>query len=137
MVPQDDISILTKKFYFIEKNIPKRRVKLHWNSPEKSKIECAMSRGDLRTADVVEQAWKNGAKFDNWTDFFNFELWKKSFGQAGVDMDFYTTRQYTKDEVLPWDIVDIGVKKEWFLKEYRKSESFAEEKQQKPQDLNT
>jgi radical SAM family uncharacterized protein len=121
--PQDDISILAKKFYFIEKNIPKRRVKLHWNSPEKSKIECAMSRGDLRTADVVEQAWKNGAKFDNWTDFFSFELWKKSFEQAGVDMELYTTRQYYQDEMLPWDIVDIGIKKEWFLKEYRSSES--------------
>ena len=135
--PQDDISILTKKFYFIEKNIPKRRVKLHWNSPEKSKIECAMSRGDLRTADVVEQAWKNGAKFDNWTDFFSFELWKKSFEQAGVDMDFYTTRQYCQDEMLPWDIVDIGIKKEWFLQEYRKSESVAEGEQHIPQDLNT
>jgi hypothetical protein len=128
---------LTKKFYFIEKNIPKRRVKLHWNSPEKSKLECAMSRGDLRTADVVEQAWKNGAKFDNWTDFFSFELWKKSFEQAGVDMDFYTTRQYCQDEILPWDIVDIGIKKEWFLKEYHKSESVLEINRQMMQDLNT
>jgi radical SAM family uncharacterized protein len=135
--PQDDISILTKKFYFIEKNIPKRRVKLHWNSPEKSKIECAMARGDLRTADAVEQAWKNGAKFDNWTDFFNFELWKKSFDQVGVDMDFYTIRRYSQAEILPWDIVDIGVKKEWFLKEYRKSESVLVKKRQVPQDLNT
>jgi radical SAM family uncharacterized protein len=119
--PQEDISTLMKKFYFIESNVPKRRVKLHWNSPEKSKIECAMSRGDLRTADVVEQAWKNGAKFDNWTDFFNFKTWQKSFTQLGVDMDLYTTRQYPEDEILPWDIVDIGIKKEWFLKEYRKS----------------
>ena len=81
-----------------------------------------MSRGDSRTADVVERAWKNGAKFDNWTDFFNFKTWQKSFIEAGVDMDFYTTRHYSEDEVLPWDIVDIGIKKEWFLKEYRKSE---------------
>jgi radical SAM family uncharacterized protein len=131
--PQDDISILTKKFYFIESNIPKRRVKLHWNSPGKSKIECAMSRGDLRTADVVEKAWKNGAKFDNWTDFFSFELWKKSFDQAGVDMDFYTTRQYSQVETLPWDIVDIGIKKEWFLKEYRKSVNVLEGKSQMPE----
>ncbi len=131
--PQDDISILTKKFYFIESHIPKRRVKLHWNSPEKSKIECAMSRGDSRTADVVEQAWKNGAKFDNWTDFFNFELWKKSFEQAGVDMDFYTVRKYSQTEILPWDIVDIGIKKEWFIKDYIKSESILDEMSQSKQ----
>ena len=92
-----------------------------------------MSRGDLRTADVVEQAWKNGAKFDNWTDFFSFELWKK-LEQAGVDMDFYTTRQYCQDEILPWDIVDIGIK-EWFLQEYRKSESVFKEQGKMPQDL--
>ena len=79
-----------------------------------------MSRGDLRTADVVEKAWENGAKFDNWTDFFNYRIWQKSFSEAGVDIDFYTIRRYPEDEVLPWDIVDIGIKKEWFLKEYRK-----------------
>ena len=99
--------------------MPKRFVKLHWTSPQKSLIECAMSRGDSKISDVIENAWKAGAKFDNWTDFFDFDLWQQSFAKSGVEIKFYTERLYNENEILPWDIVDIGVSKSFFLKEYR------------------
>jgi radical SAM family uncharacterized protein len=118
---QDTIENLAKKFGFISENVSKRFVKLNWTSPQKSKIECALARGNNLTADVIETAWKMGAKFDNWTDFFNFNIWMDSFRKAGADIDFYTTREIPTDEILPWDIIDAGVKKEFLLKEYELS----------------
>jgi len=116
---QESMEVLKHKFGIISSGMPKRFVKLHWTSPEKSLVECAMSRGDFRISDVVENAWKAGAKFDNWTDFFDFNLWQDSFVKAGADIKFYTERLYNENETLPWDIIDIGIKKSFFLKEYR------------------
>jgi radical SAM family uncharacterized protein len=118
---QDTIENLAKKFGFISENVSKRFVKLNWTSPQKSKIECALARGNNLTADVIETAWKMGAKFDNWTDFFNFNIWMDSFRKVGADIDFYTTREIPTNEILPWDIIDVGVKKEFLLKEYELS----------------
>jgi radical SAM family uncharacterized protein len=115
---QDNIAKLKNKFSYISKNIPRRFVKLNWTSPEKSKIECALARGNTFLGDVIENAWKRGAKFDNWTDYFNFDLWMGAFEAEGCDIDFYATREIPSDEVLPWDMIDIGVKKEYLLKEY-------------------
>ena len=117
--PQDNIAKLKNKFGYISKNIPRRFVKLNWTSPEKSKVECALARGNTFLGDVIENAWKRGAKFDNWTDYFNFDLWTGAFEAEGCDIDFYATREIPSDEVLPWDMIDIGVKKEYLLKEYR------------------
>lgn len=116
---QEDVESLKHKFGIISSRMPKKFVKLHWTSPYKSAVECAMSRGDSRTADVIEYAWKSGAKFDNWTDFFDHSTWEESFLKAGLDMTFYTTRNYNENEVLPWDIIDNGINKSFFLKEYR------------------
>ena len=117
--PQESIKNLEYKFGIIASGIPKRFVKLHWTNPQKSLIECALSRGDSRTSDVIEEAWRTGAKFDNWTDFFNFNTWVESFLKAGVDISFYTERRYGEEEILPWDIVDAGIKKSYFLREYK------------------
>lgn len=116
---QDNIAKLKNKFGYISRNIPKRFVKLNWTSPEKSKIECALARGNTFLGDVIENAWKRGAKFDNWTEYFNFDLWTGAFEAEGCDIDFYATREIPLNEVLPWDMIDIGVKKEYLLKEYR------------------
>lgn len=123
--PQESISRLKNKFNYISRNIPKRFVKLNWTRPEKSKIECALARGSVQLGSVIESAWKKGAKFDNWTDFFNFDLWKEAFEEEGCDMDFYASREIPLEEVLPWDMIDIGVKKEFFLKEYKKAKKQA------------
>ncbi|MBN2422917.1 TIGR03960 family B12-binding radical SAM protein [Candidatus Woesearchaeota archaeon] len=118
---QNSIEELEKKINMIRKSINNRFVKFHWTSPQKSKIECAFSRGDSRIADVLENAWKNGARFDNWSDFFDYNLWIESFAGAKVNIDFYTVRQYNIDEILPWDVIDAGIKKEYFIKEYKKA----------------
>jgi len=118
---QNSVKTLKEKFDYIIKNLPRRDVKLSWNSPYKSKVECALSRGNIITGKVIENAWKAGAKFDNWTDCFKFDAWEEGFRKTGTDINFYTTREIPEDEILPWDIVDIGIKKQFLLKEYKKS----------------
>jgi len=116
---------LEGKFYYVSRHLPKKFVKFNWTSPYKSKVECALSRGDLRVSDVIEKAWKKGARFDNWTDFFDYNLWKDCFKNSGLDIDFYTSRKIHEDEILPWDIIDIGTKKEFFIKELEASKRMA------------
>jgi len=107
---QDSLKNIRRKIELINASVPKRFVKLHWTSPEKSIIECALSRGDSRVSDVIELVFKKGAKFDNWTDFFNYGKWLGSFNELGIDPGFYTERQYDRNEILPWDVIDIGFK---------------------------
>ncbi len=112
---------LKKKFSYILSNTPKRYINIKWSDPERSLIESALSRGSELLCDVIENAWKNGAKFDNWSDFFNFGIWEKAFKNSGVDISLFTTRNFPVDEILPWDVIDIRVKKSSLLKEYEKS----------------
>jgi radical SAM family uncharacterized protein len=123
--PQESIENLQTKFNYILKNVPKRYVDVKWVDPHKSIIECALSRGNEFVCDVVEYAWKSGAKFDNWSDFFNFDIWEESFRKAGLNTGFFTTAGFSEDEILPWDVIDVRISKEFLLKEYDKSKKCA------------
>ncbi len=80
-------------------------------------IEGLLSRGDRRVGAVIEQAWREGARFDGWSEHFSFERWETSAATAlagtGVDLDWFTTREREYDEVLPWDHLDSGLDKDW------------------------
>ncbi len=116
--------MLYDKFNYILSNVPKRYVNIRWADPYMSMVECALSTGSQLIGDVIENSWRNGAKFDNWSDFFNFDIWKESFKKKGLDINFFTTRGFSVDEVLPWDFIDIGVRKKTLLREYEKSKKF-------------
>ena len=62
-----------------------------------------------------------GALYDAWTEYWNYDRWLQAFENCGIDMDFYTTRQRSLDEVLPWDFIDIGVTKEFLKKEWERA----------------
>lgn len=70
---------------------------------DRSVLEAAIGRGDRRCADVVEAAWRAGARFDLWDDVFNFEIWRTAFTQAGIDLDALAQRQFDPAEILPWE----------------------------------
>ncbi|MCK5567255.1 MAG: TIGR03960 family B12-binding radical SAM protein [Actinomycetia bacterium] len=118
---QDRVEVLEQKFKIILENIPKRSIKVTWSQPEKSQLECALSKGDTRMCKVVEEAWQRGAKFDNWTDIFDLEAWKQAFSSQGLEPGFYTTRGYSPEEILPWDNIDIGVSKKFLISQYNKA----------------
>jgi len=120
-VNQDDADSLDRKFKYILKNVPRRHVNISWTDPGKAAVECALSRGNQRVGEVIEGAWKRGARFDNWTDFFKSYIWEEEFDKAGLNINFFTTRGFSEQEILPWDVVDIGISKEFLQKEYDKS----------------
>lgn len=118
---QGKIDLLEKKIQLILENVPQRYINISWSDPDRSQIECALSRGDTRLGNIIEDAWKAGAKFDNWTDLFDLDAWMGAFKKNGAAIDFYTTRGYDTDEILPWDNIDMGVKKEFLLLQYKKA----------------
>jgi radical SAM superfamily enzyme YgiQ (UPF0313 family) len=78
-------------------------------------LESAIGRGDRKLCDVIENAWKNGAKFDLWDECFNVEIWQKAFEQCGLDLDTLAQREFSTEETLPWEHLG-GPEKNYLLK---------------------
>lgn len=96
-------------------------MRMTWSNPRETILEAVLSRGDRRLSDVIESAWKNGAKFDAWQDQFNYNAWMDAFDAHGISVDFYTSRARSIDEVFPWDHINPGVTRRFLHAEYEKS----------------
>ena len=107
------------KVNLLRENIKAKNVVYNWHDPQTSYIEATLSRGDRRMGKVIENVWRSGGRLEAWTDYFSFDRWIQAFDNAGVDPTFYAHRERCKDEVMPWDVVDVGVRKEhlWHEKE--------------------
>ena len=96
-----------------------KSIEYDYHSPDLSRLEAVFARGDRRLGTVIENAVSRGARLDGWDEYFNYAKWFDAFQECGVDADFYTTRGYGEEEILPWDTIDVGVSKK-FLKLERK-----------------
>ena len=96
-----------------------KSIEYDYHSPDLSRLEAVFARGDRRLGPVIEAAVKSGARLDGWDEYFNYAKWYAAFRECGVDEDFYTTRGYGEEEILPWDTIDVGIGKR-FLKLERK-----------------
>ena len=96
-----------------------RSIEYNYHGPDLSRLEAVFARGDRRLAPVLVEAVNNGARLDGWDEYFNYSIWFDALNKCGIDPEFYTTRGYGEDEVLPWDTIDVGVTKK-FLKLERK-----------------
>lgn len=107
------------KVNLLRENIKAKNVVYNWHDPQTSYIEATLSRGDRRMGKVIENVWRSGGRLEAWSDYFSFDRWMQAFDNAGVDPTFYAHRERCKDEVMPWDVVDVGVRKEhlWHEKE--------------------
>lgn len=107
------------KVNLLRENIKAKNVVYNWHDPQTSYIEATLSRGDRRMGKVIENVWHSGGRLEAWTDYFSFDRWMQAFDNAGVDPTFYAHRERCKDEVMPWDVVDVGVRKAhlWHEKE--------------------
>ena len=94
-----------------------KSIEYNYHEPDLSRLEAVMARGDRRLGPVIEEAVRNGARLDGWDEYFNYNIWMDAFETCGVDPDFYTVRGYNTDEVLPWDIIDVGVTKQFLQRE--------------------
>ena len=92
-----------------------KSIEYNYHGPDLSRLEAIFARGDRRLGPVLEEATANGAKLDGWDEYFNYSIWFDALNKCGIDPDFYTTRGYGEDELLPWDTIDVGISKK-FLK---------------------
>ncbi|HIT34760.1 MAG TPA: TIGR03960 family B12-binding radical SAM protein [Candidatus Faecousia intestinigallinarum] len=98
-----------------------RSIEYNYHAPDLSRLEAVFARGDRRVGGVIEEAWKHGARLDGWDEFFSYQTWLDAFAAQGVDADYYTVRGYDESEVLPWDAIDVGVDKEFLLRERQRA----------------
>jgi radical SAM family uncharacterized protein len=117
-VPTDTEEQIKAKQDLLRRELRGPGLKLNWNGPEETMLEAVLSRGDRRTAEVVYQAWKLGAKFDAWQEHFDFTRWLEAFNEVGLNPDFYSIRTRLDDEIFPWELIDSGVKKSFLLQDY-------------------
>ena len=82
-------------------------------------VEGLLSRGDRRIGAVIEQVWRDGGRFDGWSEHFSYDRWMAAAATAGVDVPWYTTREREESEVLPWDHLDSGLDKEWLWSDWQ------------------
>lgn len=100
-----------------------KSIKYNWHDADLTMLEGVFARGDRRLSALLLEAYQNGCIFDSWSEQFHGDAWKKAFKTLGIDMDFYTTRERSKDELLPWDFIDAGVTKAFLWKEYEKGQT--------------
>lgn len=106
-----------RRVNLLRSNIMARNVSYNWHDAETSVIEAALSRGDRRLSHVIEEVWKQGGRLEAWSDYFDYRRWQAAFEKNGMDMDFYAARERLPEELLPWDMIDVGVRKAHLLHE--------------------
>ena len=102
-----------------------RSIGLRYHDGKPGVIEGLLSRGDRRVGRVIERVWRDGGKFDGWSEHFSFDRWTTAAAEElapfGVDLDWFTTRERTEHEVLPWDHLDSGLDKEWLWEDWQEA----------------
>lgn len=98
-----------------------KHIRYNWHEAKVSRIEAVFARGNRRLSKALYEAHKLGLKFDGWDEFFDYDKWLEAFRLADVAPAFYANRDFGLDEVLPWDIIDCGVTKEFFRRERDKA----------------
>lgn len=118
---QDTFDELIRKQELLKSAITDRRIKYAYHDAKVSFIEAVLARGDRRLAPAIAYLAERGVMLDAWDEFFDYDLWIEAFEKCGIDPAFYTSRGFGLDEVLPWDIIDIGVTKNFLLRERNKA----------------
>jgi radical SAM superfamily enzyme YgiQ (UPF0313 family) len=99
-----------------------RAIGFRYHDGKPGTIEGLLSRGDRRVGRVIEETWRDGGRFDGWSEHFSYERWvaaaERALAGTGVDLDWYTTRERDYDEVLPWDHLDSGLDKDWLWSDW-------------------
>jgi radical SAM family uncharacterized protein len=100
-----------------------RNIGMRYHDGEPSLVEGLLSRGDRRVATVIERVWRDGGRFDGWSEHFSFARWVGAADELlpaqGVDLAWYTTRERDANEVLPWDHLDSGLDKQWLWDDWQ------------------
>ncbi|MCQ2432926.1 MAG: TIGR03960 family B12-binding radical SAM protein, partial [Clostridia bacterium] len=118
---QDPLAVTEEKQRYLRHVITDRKVKYNYHDAQVGRIEGVFARGDRKLCAALLEAHRRGIRFDAWEEFFSYDAWIDIFASVGVDPDFYTTRGFGLDEILPWDVIDCGVDKSFLLRERAKA----------------
>ena len=118
---QNTAAEFEEKHNYLARKLRIKGVTFNYHDNTTSAYEAVFARGDRRTGKLLLEAHKAGARLDGWTEYFRPDAWERVFEDSGISRDFYTTRERTFDEVLPWDIIDCGVSKKYLINEAKKA----------------
>lgn len=113
---QDDEAEVERKQALLRKVTNIKGITLNWSDYFTSKLEVAFARGDRRLSQVLLTAYRKGCRFDGWMKYFNKTAWQEAFDECHISMDEYA-REWGEEELLPWDIIDVGIPKKFYLAE--------------------
>ncbi len=119
--PQDTRDMLEEKQKHLLSCVKSKKIRVSYHESPTSLLEGVFARGDRKLCDVIESAWRRGSKFDSWDEFFNFQNWLDAFDEFGIDPAFYANRRRSFDEILPWDMFDYGIRREFLEEENLKA----------------
>ena len=117
-VPMEDEAVIKEQIELLQQGLRGPGLYFTWNDPRETLVEAFLTRGDRKLCDVIERAWELGAKLDAWGEHFRFDTWQQAFAECGLDMDWYARRARSLDEILPWEHISAGLKKEFLAQEY-------------------
>lgn len=119
--PQITMDEYIRRVNLLRASIKAKNVVYNWHDAETSLVEAILSRGDEKVADAIEKVWRDGGRLDAWSDFFSFERWMNAFKESNIDPEYYANRERDYDEVLPWDMINVGVTKKHLIKESQRA----------------
>ena len=106
-----------RRCHLLKSHFYSKSIEYSYHAPDLSRLEAVIARGDRRIGPVIEEAVRLGARLDGWDEFFRYDLWLDAFKTCGIDPNFYTVRGCGEEELLPWDHIDVGVRKDFLLRE--------------------
>ena len=106
----------------IQQQLNHKSISYQWHDSDTSVMEGIFARGDRKLCDVIEEAYKRGCIYDAWTEHFRYDVWQEIMQKHGITIEFYNLRERKKDEILPWDFIDIGVTKKFLYREYERAQ---------------
>ena len=106
----------------ITEQLNQKSIKYNWHEADVSVLEGVLARGDRRLSKVIRRVYEKGCFYDAWSEYFKNEAWMEAFEECGLSVDFYTHRERSLDEILPWDFIDCGVTKEFLIREWKKAQ---------------
>ena len=117
---QDGLDVTREKMRWLKKRVSGGGVAVKYHDLDATAIEGLIGRGGRETADVIEGAWRRGARFDGWTEQLAMDAWRRSLEAAGRSFED-GFRERAEDEPLPWDVVSYGIARKWLVRERRKA----------------
>jgi radical SAM family uncharacterized protein len=107
----------------LKEQLNRKSIRYNWHEADVTVLEGMLARGDRRMSDAILYVYEHGGFYDAWGEYFDYNRWLEAFEACGISIDFYALRERPVDEILPWDFIDIGVTKDFMIREWNNAHS--------------